>query len=354
MTKLRMRRAVLMVSVVWIFLMGGATVADQQTGTVILDNLDWSPKWTSHMGCLIGCLNYLKVTASEAWVYGATGHAFVLNIAPDLCPSGPTAFNTFRIFELAENVGCRLEKIEGHKSQDDFEQTQKLAWDKVRQALAAGHPCYAWELDMPEYFVICGHDEHGYHYRGVQTSADGGPREWDDLGHTGIGFLEVIIVQPGEAADHRLIVKNALEFAIDFNTNAAEWTFDGYAAGLAGYDVWIKALQKGKADGMGTAYNAAVWAECRQHAAAFLEEAKEKLGKDISPLLAEAVAHYREVSDNLLLVAEVFPFFGVTEDQRDNNVKNAGRCKKAIACLTKARDAETAGLAVLEKIVAAL
>ena len=39
-----------------------------------------------------------------------------------------------------------------------------------------------------------------------------------------------------------------------------------YKAGLAGFDNWIHALDTGKADGFGMAYNAAVWSECHNFA----------------------------------------------------------------------------------------
>ncbi len=45
-----------------------------------LEDLDWSPKWVSHMGCIKGCLDHMGVGASDAWVYGASGHAFIINV----------------------------------------------------------------------------------------------------------------------------------------------------------------------------------------------------------------------------------------------------------------------------------
>jgi AraC family transcriptional regulator len=46
-----------------------------------LENLRWSNRWTSHLGCIKGCLNYLSLDVSDAWLFGATGHAFIINIA---------------------------------------------------------------------------------------------------------------------------------------------------------------------------------------------------------------------------------------------------------------------------------
>lgn len=45
-----------------------------------LDNLKWNPRMISHLGCIKGCLDYLEMDVSDAWLYGATGHAFIINI----------------------------------------------------------------------------------------------------------------------------------------------------------------------------------------------------------------------------------------------------------------------------------
>lgn len=45
-----------------------------------LENLHGKNRWVSHLGCLAGCLEYLKRGVSDGWLYGATGHAFILNI----------------------------------------------------------------------------------------------------------------------------------------------------------------------------------------------------------------------------------------------------------------------------------
>ncbi|MCD4657400.1 MAG: hypothetical protein K8S87_07625 [Planctomycetes bacterium] len=45
-----------------------------------LEGLIWKPFWTTHIGCIKGCLNYLGLNISDGWLFGATGHAFVINI----------------------------------------------------------------------------------------------------------------------------------------------------------------------------------------------------------------------------------------------------------------------------------
>jgi hypothetical protein len=45
-----------------------------------IENLKWQPRWMSYLGCIKGCLDYLKLDVSDAWLYGATGHAFAINL----------------------------------------------------------------------------------------------------------------------------------------------------------------------------------------------------------------------------------------------------------------------------------
>jgi hypothetical protein len=45
-----------------------------------LANLNWQPRWNSYLGCVKGCLDYLNLDVSDAWLYGATGKAFSLNL----------------------------------------------------------------------------------------------------------------------------------------------------------------------------------------------------------------------------------------------------------------------------------
>ena len=127
-----------------------------------LENCRWIPRWASHMGCLKGCLDYLGIEISEPWLYGGTGHAFVINLHEEVCPSGPTAWNTERLFELGKNLGYRLDARFGFKDQEDFADLQQSAWEHVQYAIDQDKPCYGWELEIPEFYVIYGYGDGGY------------------------------------------------------------------------------------------------------------------------------------------------------------------------------------------------
>lgn len=323
-----------------------------------LDNCRWVPRWVSHMGSLKGCIDYLGLDISDAWLYGGTGHAFVINIHDGVCPSGPTAWHTERLFELGPNLGYALDGVVGFKQQDDFRALQGRAFAMVRQAIDEGHPCYGWELDIPEFYVVYGYDDPGpdygggYYYSGPGAMEGTGPKDWQDLGDTGIGVLEMYSVAPGKPAEDAVVVKEALAFALQHAENPEKWISDDYHAGIEGYEAWIAALEAGKASDMGMRYNTGVWLECRRYGAEFLKEAKTRLPERLGPLFDEAHAHYAAVAESLGKVAEIYPWDDSASDEEILPVDDAGAA--AVKALQAAKDAESAGLRSLEKIVQAL
>lgn len=323
-----------------------------------LENCRWMPRWVSHLGAIKGCLNCLGIEISDAWLYGGTGHAFVINLHEQVCPSGPTAWKTVKLFELGSNLGYRLDGIFGFKHQDDFAELQKNAWDHVRHAIDQGSPCYGWELEIPEFYVVYGYDRGegdnpaGYYYAGPGCDEGKGPKPWQELGDTGIGVLELYSVWPGEVADDATTVKQALTFALEHASNPEAWIFEDYHAGVAGFDAWIRALEEGEASDMGTRYNAGVWLECRQNAVGFLEEATTRLGGPADAAFDEALTHYRGVAEGLREVTELYPWSEEASDEDILPIDDTSRA--AVAALQRARAAEAAGLQALETIVQSL
>lgn len=315
-----------------------------------LENLQWKPMWVSHLGCLKGCLDYLDMDVSDAWLFGATGHAFIINIHEVVCPSGPTAWNTEMLFKLGKNIGYNIEGVFSDKSKADFEEARKKAWELAKRSIDEGLPCYGWELAIPEYYVVNGYDDEGYYFSGPLPEPAKMPKPWQELGAGDIGVIEMYAVKPGKPADVTTTVREALKFALEHAQSPEKWIFPKYRAGLAGYDLWIKALETNTAQGLGMAYNAAVWYECRHFAVQFLKEAKARLHYRFTPLFDEAIDHYDIVARNLKWIEERFPF----HTRKPEHIKNERRRNNAIEALRNSRRAEEAGLRVLEKIISEL
>jgi hypothetical protein len=316
-----------------------------------LDNLKWSPKWVSHLGCVKGCLDYLGIEMPDAWLYGGTGHAFIINISQESCPSGPTAWKTMMLFQQALYLGYEIEGIFGSKHSQDLGKLQRDAWAFAQNAINNNLPVYAWEVEVPEFYVIYGYDEVGYYYSGPGADEGRGPKPWDKLGDTGIGLVELYSVKPVEAKPPAEVVRSALQKALKHASNPAEWIFENYAAGLKGFDTWIKGLKNGLANRFGMGYNAAVWLECRKFAVAFLEEAKGRLGGAADGSFDRALTHYQVVAERLEKVSARYPW---TPEGGPATIPADDACQEVVGWLQEAREAEAEGMSALEGILETL
>jgi hypothetical protein len=303
------------------------------------------------MGCLKGCLDFLDLEISDGWLYGGTGHAFLLNMHDQVCPSGPTAWKGEPLLRLGRNLGYEVETVMAFKSDGvALEEGQRGAWTLVREAVNEGKPCFGWELESPEYYVVYGYDQAGYYFSGPGCDDGNGPKPWTELGDSGIGVLEMYRVDLGSSASDTQVLEESLTFALIHAADTGRWVLPHYTAGLAGYETWVDALRNGRAEAVGMAYNAAVWNECRGYAVQFLQEAQERLRGSTAEMLTEAISHYRAVFDRLTIVADLFPFHGLDPE----HLKDESRVSRAIDALQAARKAEAQGLESLRAVVASL
>jgi hypothetical protein len=317
-----------------------------------LNNLTWTPAWTSVLGCIHGCLKYLHIAPDFSWLYGGTGHGFLINMSQDgSCPSGPTAWITSRFFELGKNLGYSIEGIFGDKRKPGWKETQEKAWDFTKTALDNGTPLFGWELAIPEFYVIEGYDEVGYYYNGPGSEMGPSPKPWMELGDSEIGMIEVYSVQPVQPAKDEEIVKEALSFAIAFNEGSPNWVLPEYRAGQKAYKAWIDAVESGRAILMGHAYNAAVWEECRRNGLAFLQEAKQRLAGQSNGAFNGAIRSYGEVAKQLKKITELYPFF---ENNREEEMGQNPKSEQAVEHLKTAKTAEAKGAKYLEEILEGL
>lgn len=315
-----------------------------------LEGLEFVPHWVSHLGCLDGCLRYLGLDVSTPWLFGATGHAFVINIEEGLCPSGPTAWNTTMIDELAPNIGLGVEEIFARKEDEDFEEKKEEAWRFVRGAIDAGRPCFGWQIgDIADFYTIYGYDDTGYYYKGYFQKEGAGPKPWEEIGQM---FLEVYGVERTDPADDATTVKRALQNALRHSENPKEWIrYPKYRSGIEGSDAWIGGVEGGTAATFGNAYNAAVWEECRRFGVEFLKEARGRLNGEIGPLFEEAIGHYGVVARQLASVSELYPF---DPELTMDPIGIDDRSREAVKAIEVALDSEAEGLKALARIVDAL
>jgi len=315
----------------------------------ILEGLVFQVRFVSHLGCIKGCLEYLGVEMSWPWLYGGTGHAFIINVDGGADVSGPTSWNAQMLFDLAPNLGYKAEglKIQKHEAGDAFPERQREVWELVRTSIDRELPCYGWELKPPygDYWVINGYDEVGYYYSGWET---GGPLPWQKLGDQFVPLLEVRFVSPCEPAPDDVVVRDALSMALKHAENPQEWIEPQARSGPAGFDFWAEALEMGEAKRDHHTYNAEVWHECREMAVEFLEVAKRRLPGRCDAAFDEAVGHYAAVRDRLKALVDLHP------QRQEPDWHSTFASSEGAALIREAGAAERKGLEGLRRIAHAL
>ena len=78
---------------------------------MILENLRQRPHNTTLMGVVTGALEFFGLRNDDPWAYGGCGHAFMINIHEQLCPSGPYCWNRAGFHELVRNIGIDMRDL---------------------------------------------------------------------------------------------------------------------------------------------------------------------------------------------------------------------------------------------------
>jgi len=264
----------------------------------MLENLRQLPLNATNMGMLHGVAAYWGLEASPATVFGATGYAFLININDEICPSGPFIWRRERFNHLVTNLGIRTRDVGFYTSTASATERRRVEAE-LREAIDAGTPC---SLCNNEYQLITGYDDTGLFTIGPfpdhlpRRLSFGTWQEWDqDI------YAYFFIHHRGESASRADMVCESLSFAVEMFRSPARFALDGYAVGPDAYDQWIEALDVHGAS-FGNEWNATVFAECRQHAAAYLREVADWFPESRA-LSAGLAGAYDEIAKNLAAVA---------------------------------------------------
>jgi len=327
------------------------TFIDGKADAGILPELKYEYRMVTHLGCLEAACDYLGINVTPGWLYGSTGHAFVMCLGEDLCPSGPHCWNQEPLHRLSKNLPFRIQGVAGPKATPEL---IEKAWNYVHESVDQGYPCYGWHW---EWVLIKGYDNEGYIYSGNPEP----PKDWHKFGADAIGFLELYSVRPGEPASDAKTIRDALEFAVAWADSPQKWAMEGYSGGLNAYDTWIKGLSSGKAGYKELTYHAAIWSECRNFAVQFLQEANTRTNGKYDKLFQSAIDSYKTVANCLTEVRDLAPFPGPVwslNDKDEEEIKSRSigydLRKSIIDKLKKAREAEASGIETFREIIIAL
>lgn len=279
----------------------GCATARSRRG-VRMEGLAMASFATTLMGVVKGALDYYHVDASAPVVFGASGHAFLINVHEELCPSGPYCWNRDVSNGLIRNLGVNMTDL-GFFSPQQSAAERAAVEAKLRDALDQGIPCSLLNLENQ---MITGYDSDGFF-----TAQPWAPEfdfpparlsfgSWKELGNT--FHASFYVLKRCEPASARKAVLDSLDYAVDLHANPEKYSLNGYGIGPRAYENWIKAAPKFGAT-HGNWLNATVWSECRRMASAYfahIRSAYPETASDASKLVKD----YADMADALGLVSD--------------------------------------------------
>jgi len=267
--------------------------------SVKLNGLEQSATNTTLLGVVAGAARYFGLNVDEVDLFGLTGHAFVINIHEEICPSSPYIWNIEPFFANARNVGPDCEMLGCYSRQSPYDERAKLE-ARLRATLDAGNPC---SLEHLEHQLITGYDDEGFDTARPWPNEVVRPRltsgTWDELDpNVPVLFFTWSKCDP---ATREAAIDAALRYAIDLWDNPRLHECDHYGIGPNAYANWLAAIDAGHGGSHGNWWSATVWAECRRMAGAFVERVgKDRAGGDAWSALS---AEYRTIADLLARAA---------------------------------------------------
>jgi hypothetical protein len=274
----------------------GGTIAMGEEGTR-LANLKQPPLNTTMMGVLKSAANYHGLGLSEPMVFGLSGHAFLINIHTQLCPSGPYCWKRENAEPLIRNMGLNMTDLGFFGTGTNAEARSRVERN-LREALDKGTPC---SLINMENQIIDGYDATGFFTAQPWAPHANFPPArlsfgtWQEFGkEIHVNFYTIEKIKP---IDPRQAILASLEYAVDMFRNPAKHSSKDYAVGPLAYDNWIAAVPTSGSN-HGNWWNATVWSECRQMAARYFTEIG-KADPHVADLCSQLNGKYQRIAENL-------------------------------------------------------
>ncbi len=274
----------------------------------------------SYVSAAASVLMSRKVKCDNADVAGMCGYAFLVNVHPQLCPSGPTAFDWEMLVEGTVALGIDVQLFTTPRRPEDDSRLAAELFERVRDEVDAGRCCVVWGATCaPEFAVAYGYRGDSYLVRSYRTGRKGctrpvGPTEipedpvpFDKLespGCFGVFLFGEAARTDGERAD-----RNAVTRAVWLLRDRHACLDPSYSHGAQAFRTWADALEKSSTDvnPFGNAYNAKVYQELQEFGGEFcrrLAQRRKRAGKHFD----EAAATLSKSARNLGEVSGLFPF----------------------------------------------
>lgn len=233
-------------------------------------NIAQPPLNTTLMGVIRGVADFFKIELSTPMLYGRSGHAFLMNIHDELCPSGPYVWDLDPFISLLENSGIVMNG-HGFFHPGSTAEERAVLEETLRSILDSGRPCSVVNLDHQ---IISGYDATGFTC--IQPwECDFPPAHltfgsWKEIEKEihacFFSFDEV------DRLDTAFCIQRSLLYAVQLQGESSSNLEEKYHLGISAYQAWIRGIEKGNGSSHGNWWNGTVWSECRKMASEYFRE----------------------------------------------------------------------------------
>lgn len=289
--------------------------------------------WVSYVGAVTSVLRARGIKCDFTDVAGMSGYAFVVNIHPELLPTGPVAFDWEVLIEGTQALGVETELVVVEREDDDRELEAEL-FERVQSEIDAGRCCILWGAgEAPEFGIVYGYRGDSYLVRSSRSCRGQGemkplcpdenpeaPVRYDNLNAP--WRLAALFFGERVKPDVKLQERQAISRGVKLLRGQSACFDSGYYYGASAFRSWGDILERGRADPVGNAFNLMCYWELQMLAAGFCYRLAKK-SKGAAPALYEAGKFFQISMSNLEKLKERFLPKEGTLDNRVNSTKAA-------------------------------
>ena len=262
---------------------------------------------TTLMGCLKGASDFFDMDLTPPMLYGLTGHAFLINIHDEICPSGPYVWKKEAFRECVRNIGIEFAK-DFNFGRESSPEDRKNAEQYMIENLNDG--CLGI-LNFMEHQLFSGYDEDGFHFLLPWEGCANSEAKrltfstWNECLEEA-GWVRFSIIRKGELKhDIIAMTKDAITLGLDFFRNPEKHQYEKYRIGYGAYESWIESVKAGRGESHGHWWNGMVWSDCRRMGWLFFQELQEVLEDENAKSASGKLAIlYGRMHENLCEIKE--------------------------------------------------
>lgn len=192
--------------------------------------------------CLSAALRCSRYCEYADDIIAASGFAFRMWAAEDLCPSATSIWEFNKQKSWMENGGLVCGYVERMWGQDEIEvQQRQKAVDMVRRSIDDGVAAVAWDVSGCEWGAVTGYDDEQSLLSIYKVNGTEDTLAYDKLGRLEIPILSVLTVTDGKRKSPEQLVADTKKLAVS-HLKGEEWCDN--KKGMEVYDFLIYYIQE--------------------------------------------------------------------------------------------------------------